>query len=110
MKRLLACLTLLASLTLLGGPAARGQDAIHYFDRKTKKDEIAKGTITEDTPAEVTYKPSGGGKAASTRASDVNQIEYKYRYNDNFARLQWTRPTNALRRERAATTPAHRKK
>src|SRR5262245_60676480 len=110
MKRLLLAAVLLGSFALTWGPAARGQDAIHYFDRKTKKDEVARGTITEETPAEVSYKPAGGGPAASIRSADISEVEYQYRDNEKFARLQWTRPTNALRRARAATKPADRKK
>jgi hypothetical protein len=110
MKRLLLTAALLGSAVLVAAPAVRGQDAIHYFDRKTKKVEIARGTITEETPAEVAYRPAGGGKATTIRAADISEVEYQYRDNDKFAKLQWTRPTNALRRARTDTKPADRKK
>jgi hypothetical protein len=110
MKRLLTAIALLGFVALYVAPAARGQDAIHYFDRKTKKDEIAKGTISAETPAEVTYKPTGAGNGITIRAADISEIDYQYRDNEKFAKLQWTRPTNALRRARAATKPADRKK
>jgi hypothetical protein len=106
MKRLPVAVALLCPFALLS--AARGQDVIHYIERG--KSVEAKGTITEETPAEVKYKPAGGGKPASVRAADITEVEYQYHDNEKYARLQWTRPTNALRRARSAAKPADRKK
>jgi hypothetical protein len=107
MKRLLIGFTVCTSF-LVFGASALGQDAIHYFDRQTKKNEILKGTITSETPAEVTCKPSAGGKAMMIRSADISEIEYQYHDTGKIARLQWTRPTNALRRARVTTKPADR--
>jgi hypothetical protein len=110
MKRLLTAVAVFGCVALFSAPVARGQDKIHYFDRQTKKDEVASGAITEETPAEVTYRPAGGGKPVAIRAADISEIEYQYHDNEKYAKIQWTRPTNALRRAKAATKPADRKK
>ncbi len=108
MRRLVVALAVCCPLVGSGGSVARAQDAIHYFDRKTKKEETLRGTITGETPAEVVCRPSTGGKAIAIRAADISEIEYQYHDTGKFARIQWTRPTNALRRARAAAKPAAR--
>jgi hypothetical protein len=110
MKRLLIAVALLGSFAALYVPAARAQDVIHYFDRKTQKNETAKGLVTEESPATVTFKPTGGGKALVIPSPDITEIEYRYVENDKFLNLDWTRPTNALSRAKKATKPADRKK
>ncbi len=110
MKRLLTAVALLGSFALVGGPAARGQDVIRYFDRKTQKNVEARGLITEESPAAVTYRPTGATRSVVIPAPDITAVEYRYVENDKFLSLDWTKPTNALRRAREATKPADRKK
>ena len=54
MKRLPITVSLVCSFILVCGSSARAQDMIHYFDRKKQANEVGKGTITEESPAEVT--------------------------------------------------------
>jgi hypothetical protein len=108
MKRLLTAVALLGSLALPSGPAARGQDVIHYFNPKTHKNEEAKGTITEESPATVKYKAAG--KAAEIAAVDVTDIDYQPGADDKWDKITWGGPNTALKRALAATKPAERKK
>jgi hypothetical protein len=110
MKRLLTAVALLGSFALLSGPAARGQDVIRYFDRKTQKNVEVKGTITEESPAGVTLKPAGATKPVVIPAPDIASVEYRYVETANVEKLDWDKPTNALRRAREASKPADRKK
>jgi hypothetical protein len=110
MKRLLIAAALFGSFALPIGPAARGDDVIRYFNRKTQKNEEVRGTVTEETPAKVTYKPSGSDRAVEVPAADISEIDYQIKDNDKFGRLEWNRPLSALRRARSATRPAERKK
>lgn len=110
MKRLLTAVALLGSFALLAAPAARAQDVIHYFNRKTQKNEEAKGTITEESPAKVTYKPVGAVKSAEIPAADITEIEYQYREIGKLAKLTWNNLSGPLKRGLAATKPADRKK
>src|SRR5262249_6964286 len=77
---------------------------------KTQKNEVAKGLISQESPATITIKPAGGGKALVIPAPDITEVEYRYVDNEKFLKLDWGRPTNALARARKAAKPAERKK
>ena len=53
-------LVLVAAGMLLAASAARAQDEIRYYDRAKKTEVAVKGTISDETPAQITYKTSGG--------------------------------------------------
>jgi hypothetical protein len=108
MKRLRMAFALLGFLVLLAGSAAQAQDQVHYLDAN-RKPEIAKGTITEESPAGVTIKPSTG-KPLTIRSTDITEVDYLVKDNDKFAKIDWTRPHNALRRARTAAKASERKK
>jgi hypothetical protein len=82
---------------------------VHYFDRKTQKNLDATGTVTRESPASITFKPSGGAEVVIP-AADIADIEYHVKENDKFARLDWNTANNALRRARTAAKPAERRK
>jgi hypothetical protein len=109
MKRLLTAAALLAA-TALAGTAARGQDQVHYFDRKTQKNEVAKGIITQESPATITLRPTGGGKMLTIPSPDITEVVYRYVDHPKVESLDWPKPTNALARARKAAKPADRKK
>ncbi|HKI37645.1 MAG TPA: hypothetical protein VKA46_37670 [Gemmataceae bacterium] len=112
MKQLLIAVALLGPLVLSAGPAARAQDQIHHFDRKTQTNLVTKGTITEETPAKVTYRKAGGKPAdlESIPAADITDIEYLVKDDDKFEKLDWNKAHSKLRQARAAAKPAERKK
>src|SRR5438876_789783 len=110
MKRLLIAAALLVAPALLPGPAARAQDQVHYFDRKTQQNKTDKGTVVKETPASVTLNPGGGKPAIEIPAADIAEIDYHVKDDEKFARLDWTNPNNALRRARTAGKPADRRK
>ena len=107
MKRLLIAVALFGSLALLSGPTARGEDTVHYFDRKTQKNEIKKGTVTEESAASVTFKPTTG-KEEVIPSGDISEIEYGVKFGDKFGALEWNGPNNALKRVRTGARPATR--
>ncbi len=111
MKRLLIAVALFGSLALLSGPAARAQDKIRYFDRssKTQKNVEKTGTVTEETPANVTFKAVGEPKPLVIPAADISEIDYAVKDGDKFGRLEWNSPNNFLRKARGATKPAQRR-
>jgi len=109
MNRLLLAIIFVASVLFVLGPSAQAQDAIHYFDRKKQTNEVGKGTLTEETPAEVTFKPTGAGQPIKVRSADITEIEYRYINNDKFSPIEWKRPTNALRQALLEKKPAIRK-
>jgi|GEM_PF-400810 len=56
---------------------AQAQDTIRYLDRKTMKEAGSVGTIQEENPGGIIYKP---GTAAGTRtlaALDISDVEYE---------------------------------
>jgi hypothetical protein len=110
MKCSLIIATLCGAFALPCGPAARAQDQVHYFDRKTQENKVGKGTIIEESPAGVTFKPSGGGKNVFVAALDITEVDYKVADNDKFGSLEWNGANNALRRARTAGDVATRKK
>ncbi len=105
MKRLLFAVALLG----LALPVARGQDKVHYFDRKTQKNVDKAGSITAESPAGVTFKATGDAKAALIPAGDITDVEYAVQDGDKFGRLEWNSPNNFLRRARESAKPAERR-
>jgi hypothetical protein len=110
MKRLLTAVVLLGSLALLSGSAARAQDKVRYFDRKTQKNVEKAGTVTAESPAGVTFKATGEVKALTIPAGDIAEIDYAVKDGAKFGRLEWNGPNNALKRAREAAKPADRRK
>src|SRR5260370_42332781 len=71
MKRTLATALLLAWMGLIGTSALRAQDTIRYLDRKTAKEATSVvGTIVEESPAHVVYKPMGAA-SREIAATDI---------------------------------------
>jgi len=60
-----------------GAPAARGQDEIRYRDPAAKKDGVAIGTIQEETPAGIVYKPVAGAANKDIPAGDIVDVNYE---------------------------------
>jgi hypothetical protein len=108
MKRLLIALTLLGSLALLSG-SAHAQDKVRYFDRKTQKNVEKSGTVTEESPAGITFKAAGEPKPIQVPAGDISEVEYAVQDGEKFGRLEWNSPNNFLRKAREATKPVDRR-
>jgi hypothetical protein len=109
MKRLLT-VVLFGSLALLSVSAARAQqDKVRYFDRKTQKNVEKTGSVTEESPASVTFKAVGEAKPTKIPASDISEIDYSVKDGDKFGRIEWNSPNNFLRNARAADKPAKRR-
>jgi predicted negative regulator of RcsB-dependent stress response len=76
MKRTLATALFLAVAGLAGSSSLYAQDAIRYLDRKTMREAPpASGSIVEESPAQVVYKPAGVG-TKSIAAQDIIDITY----------------------------------
>ena len=56
---------------------ARAQDTIHYLDRKTMKEVSSAGTIQDENPGGVTYKPGTAAAPRQVSALDLIDIEYE---------------------------------
>jgi hypothetical protein len=108
MKHLLTAAALLASLAVLTA-AARAQDKVRYFDRKTQKNVEKSGAVTEESPAGVTFKAVGEPRPITISAGDISEVDYTVKDGDKFGRLEWNSPNNFLKNARTATTPAKRR-
>ena len=97
MKRLLLAFAIVGFLVLVGGSAVRAQDLIHYFDRKKQTNEVGKGVISDETPAEVTFKPTGAAPAGQDPLD---------RYHGDRISLYHQRQVRELRVEAAHQRPA----
>jgi hypothetical protein len=76
MKRTLTNAMFLAVAGLAGSSALHAQDTIRYLDRKTMREAApASGTIVEESPAQVVYRPAGAG-TKTIAAQDVIDITY----------------------------------
>jgi tetratricopeptide (TPR) repeat protein len=75
MKRLLTPLLLSGLVGLAAGPAARADDEVRYYDRATKKEVTATGTIQAEKPSSITLK----GRTATKEipALDVLDVVYQ---------------------------------
>jgi hypothetical protein len=109
MKRLLTAVTLLGSLAVFFGQDARAQDKVRYFDRKTQKNVEKTGSVSEESPAGITFKATGETKAVTISAGDITDVDYAVKDGEKYGRLEWNSPNNFLRNARAATTPAKRR-
>jgi hypothetical protein len=56
---------------------ARGQDEIRYTDRAAHKDVTASGTIVEEAPGHIVYKPAAGAGTKQISAADVIDVIYE---------------------------------
>lgn len=65
------------SVVLVAG-SARAQDEIRFYDRAKKTEVAVKGTISEETPAQIVYKTSGG-RTEKVSVFDVLDVQYKTR-------------------------------
>jgi hypothetical protein len=109
MTRLLTAVALFVSLALLSASAARAQDKVRYFDRKTQKNVEKSGNVTEESAAGITLKAAGEPKPVAIPAGDISEIDYAVQDGDKFGRIEWNRPNNYMRNARAATAPAKRR-
>jgi lipopolysaccharide biosynthesis regulator YciM len=57
--------------------AALAQDRIHFYDRTAKKENLASGTIQEESAARVTYKLGTSGAIKEIAAPDIIDIVYE---------------------------------
>src|ERR1700730_1167292 len=56
---------------------AQAQDTIRYLDRKTMKEAPSVGTIQEETPGGIIYKPGTAGGTRTLAALDISDVEYE---------------------------------
>jgi hypothetical protein len=61
----------------LGMSVARAQDEIRYADRTTHKDVTAAGTIQDESPSRIVYKPGAGSGTKEIPALDVIDVTYE---------------------------------
>src|SRR5437899_7296792 len=66
-----------AGMVLIGS-SLRAQDEIRYYDRAKKTEVAVKGTLSEETPAQITYKTSSG-RTEKISVGDVIDVQYKTR-------------------------------
>jgi hypothetical protein len=76
MKRLLPAIWLGCLTALAVDQTAPAQDDIRYVDRATRKELPATGSVLEETPSRVVYKPGTGAGTKEVAASDVIDIAY----------------------------------
>jgi tetratricopeptide (TPR) repeat protein len=62
---------------LFAGSAAHAQDEIRYSDRTSKKEMTAKGSIQEESPAHIVYKPAGGVGTKEIPALEIVDVVYE---------------------------------
>jgi hypothetical protein len=75
MKRATLVIGLLPCLTLAWAGAARGQETVHYLDRKTNKEATFTGLIQSETAAGITIKQGTTTKVIP--AMDITHVIYK---------------------------------
>jgi len=68
------CVCLACLLITARAPA---QDTIRYIDRKAMKETTAAGTIQDENPSAVTYKPGGGAGTKEIPALDIADVTYE---------------------------------
>jgi len=56
---------------------AWSQDTIRYTDRKTMKEATATGTIAEESPSQVVYKPGATAGTKEIPALDILDVKYE---------------------------------
>src|SRR5262245_42220885 len=56
---------------------ARGQNEIRYYDRTAKKELGALGSIQEESPAGIIYKPVAGAASKEIPAGDIVDVMYE---------------------------------
>lgn len=77
MKRFLATTWVLALAGLAGSSGLRAQDTIRYLDRKLAKEPTSvSGTIVEESPVRVVYKPPGAA-SREIAATEIIDITYE---------------------------------
>jgi TolA-binding protein len=77
MKRFLASILWFTVAGLASDSLLRAQDVVRYMDRKAMKEAtFTTGSIVEESPAQVVYKPAGGG-SKEVAASDIIDIIYE---------------------------------
>jgi tetratricopeptide (TPR) repeat protein len=68
------CVCLACLATAVPAPA---QDTIRYLDRKAMKETTAAGTIQDENPSAVSYKPGGGAGTKEIPALDITDVIYE---------------------------------
>jgi lipopolysaccharide biosynthesis regulator YciM len=71
----IVCVVAIVLLALVA--QARGQDTIRYLDRKSMKETTATGTIVEENPSAVTYKPGGAAGTKEIPSLDIADVIYE---------------------------------
>jgi tetratricopeptide (TPR) repeat protein len=77
MKRTLLRLLAAGCVAVLAAGPAVAQDEIRYYDRAKKKEDTAKGKITEESPAQIVYKLTS--RTEQVPAADVIDVTYEIR-------------------------------
>jgi hypothetical protein len=75
MKRLLLAAFCLGGLAFAAPVSA--QDEIRYFNRKTQKEDTAKGTIEKESAAAIAFKYASTGRKEEISSVDVFDVIYK---------------------------------
>jgi predicted negative regulator of RcsB-dependent stress response len=79
MKRLLLSVVPACCLLLTAGSFARAQDEIRYYDRAKKAEATVTGSITDESPSRVAYKPGTVAGTKEVPAADVIEVTYQVR-------------------------------
>jgi hypothetical protein len=77
MKRAFFTVIGLGWLAFCFSTPARAQDQIKYLDRKTMKEATASGTIEDESPQGVVYKPAAGAGTREIAALDISEVTYE---------------------------------
>src|SRR5437588_3716156 len=76
MRNLLCVAASFIAALLALGPPARAQDLIRYLDRKAMKEASVSGTIQEENPSTVAYKPLSLAGTKEIPALDISDVVY----------------------------------
>src|SRR5262249_26104864 len=83
------------------------QDRITFFDRELKKEDTVTGTITGESPGQVTVKPSAGPATREIPAGDIQDIIYDV---PGRSRLDYRAALGDEKKVDTAASPEERKK
>jgi hypothetical protein len=95
----------LAALAVVAAPVG-AEDVINYYNRTTKKKDVIRGTIKQESPGHVAIKPGSAGEK-TIPANDIIDIEYDL---PPLLKPDYRNAINAERRADEATKDDARKK
>jgi hypothetical protein len=75
MKQTVILILLLVGALHAGGGQARAQDEVRYHDPAAKKEMVAPGTIQEESPAGIVFKPAVGA-SREIPAGEIVDVNY----------------------------------